>query len=402
MRYPCLNGLRALAATAVVVTHTAFWSGAYTRDLGGYALARLDIGVALFFALSGFLLSQPLLRAAAEDRPATRTSAFFWRRALRILPAYWLCVVIAMVLLPGNHGATLGDWLRFLALGQIYSRHWHADGLDHAWSLCTEVAFYLILPFLIRGLIAVTGRTWRPGRIIAAIGGLSLLGFGWFFWAAADPLVIGSLTLWLPAYLSWFGAGMVMAVLSVSDPEWSVVRRAHELGSSLWTCWGGALVLFWIAAGPLTGSLDLAEALTAQQGIAKHLLYTGVAALAVWPLVFGDQTAGRARAFLASRPMSWLGEISYGLFLFHMPLMILLFDIFTRPLPVVLVGTWIAGVLAATVSYRVLERPLVEKWRHLVPDRPGVPANPAGPGAGGHAGGISTKTGLPTSGSASS
>jgi peptidoglycan/LPS O-acetylase OafA/YrhL len=395
LRYPGLNGLRALAALAVVATHAAFWSGSYSPDLGGYALARLDIGVAVFFALSGFLLSQPLFRAAAEGRPAPRTSAFLWRRALRILPAYWLCVVAAMLFLPGNEEATLPHWLRLLGLAQIYARDWHAAGLDHAWSLCTEVAFYLTLPLLVRGLLTVGGRGWRPRRILACLAALSVLGLGWAGWAAGDPLLFGSLTLWLPAYLSWFAAGMAMAVLSVSAPEWRPVRRAHELGSSLWTCWGAAAALFWIAAGPLTGSVELADGLTAPQVVIKHLLYAGIAALAVWPLVFGDQTAGRTRRLLSSRPMNWSGEISYGLFLFHMPLLVGFWELFTYPLPVVLVGTLAMGVVVAAASYHLLERPLVQRWRDLVPDRPAARRDTTGTGAGGLAGGIPSDAGLP-------
>jgi peptidoglycan/LPS O-acetylase OafA/YrhL len=386
VRYPGLNGLRALAATAVVTTHAAFWSGSYTPDTGGYALARLDVGVAVFFTLSGFLLSQPLFRAAAAGRPAPRTAAFLWRRALRILPAYWACVAVSLLFLPGNRGATPGEWLRFLTLTQIYSRDWHADGLDHAWSLCTEVAFYLALPLLVRLLVTVGCRGWQPRRLLGYLAALSVLGFGWFVWAAGNPLVFGSLTLWLPAYLSWFAAGMAVAVLTVSAPEWRVVRAAHELGSSLWTCWGGALALFWIAAGPQTGAVDISQPLTAAQGVTKHLLYTAIAALAVWPLVFGDQTAGRTRKVLSSRPVHWFGEISYGVFLFHMPLLVSLWGLFEHSLPVVLVGTLAVAIGVAALSYRVLERPLVQRGRDLVPDRAAAPQED--PEAGGLEGGL--------------
>ncbi|CAA9248562.1 MAG: Lysophospholipid acyltransferase [uncultured Blastococcus sp.] len=396
MRYPALNGLRALAATAVVATHAAFWSGSYTPDALGYALARLDVGVAVFFALSGFLLSLPLFRAAAAGRPAPRTGAFLWRRALRILPAYWVCVAVAMLFLPGNRELGAGDWLRFLTLTQIYSRNWHAEGLDHAWSLCTEVAFYVLLPLVVAGLLRLSGGRWRPGLILVVLGLASVLGFGWFAWAASDPFLLGSLTLWLPAYFSWFAAGMVIAVLSVASPDWAPVRRAHELGDSPWTCWGGAAALFWAASGPFTGAVDVASPLTAGQGITKHLLYTGIAALAVWPLVFGDQTAGWGRRFLASRPMDWLGERSYGLFLFHMPLLLIMWDLFSHPLGIVFTGTWLVGVLVAALVHRVVERPLMQRWRDLVPDRPSAHAGAVATGADDHPAGIPAGIASPT------
>jgi peptidoglycan/LPS O-acetylase OafA/YrhL len=393
VRYPALNGLRALAATAVVATHSAFWSGSYTADTAGYALARLDVGVAVFFALSGFLLSQPLFRAAAAGHPGPRTGAFLWRRALRILPAYWVCVAVAILFLPGNREMGAGDWFRFVTLTQIYSRNWHADGLDHAWSLCTEVSFYVLLPLIVAGLLRLSGGRWRPGLILVVLCLASVLSFGWFAWAASDPFLLGSLTLWLPAYVSWFGAGMAIAVLSVASPEWTPVRLAHELGDTPWTCWGGAAALFWVASGPFTGSVDVASPLTAGEGITKHVLYTGIAALAVWPLVFGDQTAGWGRRVLASRPMNWLGERSYGLFLFHLPLLMIMWDLFTYPLAVVLPGTWTVAVVVAALVYRVVERPLMQRWRDLVPDRPGARSDAVG--AGGHTAGIPTGSGTP-------
>jgi peptidoglycan/LPS O-acetylase OafA/YrhL len=408
-RYPCVGGLRAIAATAVVVTHAAFWTGSYTADTTGRALARLDVGVALFFALSGFLLSQPFFRAAAQQRPAPRTSAYLWRRALRILPAYWAVVVLALLLLPGNEQAGLADWMRHLGLAQIYVRYGYAQGLTHTWSLCTEVAFYLVLPFLAAGLLRSTGRDgWRPTRLLLTLAGIAGLGWMWLAWAWADPQVIAPLDVWLPSFAGWFGAGMAMAVLSVSSSGWAPVRRAHELGSSLWTCWAGAAALFWIACGPLAGPLSL-EPPTPVQALTKSVLYAGVACLALWPLVFGDQRAGATRRVLASRPVAYLGEISYGLFLFHMPVLITIYTVldrspFTGSFVAVLVATWAGGAVAATASYRLMERPLMSQWRDLVRDRPGapeVPPNTAAP-ADDQGAGTSTNTGLPSSGSARS
>ena len=409
-RYPCVGGLRAIAATAVVATHAAFWTGSYTPDPAGRALARLDVGVALFFALSGFLLSRPLFRAAAQQRPAPRTAAYLWRRALRILPAYWAAVVLALLFLPGNESSTLADWLRHLGLMQIYVRDGYAQGLTHTWSLCTEVAFYLVLPLVAACLLRSTDRAgWAPARLLAALAGVAVLGWAWLAWTWADPQVIAPLDVWLPSFAGWFGAGMAMAVLSVSPESWWPVRRAHELGSGLWTCWTGAAALFWIACSPLAGPLNL-EPPTPAQAVTKSVLYTGVAGLALWPLVFGDQRAGATRRVLASPGVAYLGEISYGLFLFHMPVLVILYAGLNRPpftgvLLVVLLVAWLGGALAAALSYRYVERPLMTRWRDLVPDRPGappVPPNTAAPADEDQGTGISANTGLPSSGSARS
>ena len=87
--FPALDGVRILAATAVVVNHVASKTGtSYVDGLAASLLGHLDIGVAVFFVLSGFLLFRPFPQAAARGRAAPGTGAYLWRRALRILPAY--------------------------------------------------------------------------------------------------------------------------------------------------------------------------------------------------------------------------------------------------------------------------------------------------------------------------
>ena len=87
-RLPALDALRAVGAAAVIGTHVGFSTGAISRFEWGGLLARLDVGVAIFFVLSGFLLFRPFAAAVATgaDRPSVRR--YLWRRALRILPAY--------------------------------------------------------------------------------------------------------------------------------------------------------------------------------------------------------------------------------------------------------------------------------------------------------------------------
>src|SRR4051812_26100870 len=89
-RLPALDVLRVVGAAAVVGVHVGFNTGAVYQGVWGGVLARLDVGVAIFFVLSGFLLFRPfaLARATGARRPGT--GRYLWRRALRILPAYWL------------------------------------------------------------------------------------------------------------------------------------------------------------------------------------------------------------------------------------------------------------------------------------------------------------------------
>ena len=374
--YPCLDGARAIAATAVLLHHVAFWTGDYTPDLVGRLFARMDVGVAIFFVLSGFLLSRPLFRAARDGRPAPRTAAYLWRRALRILPAYWLTVAAALLLLPQNDGAGPGTWIRHLTLTQIYGTGNLREGLSHTWSLCTEVAFYLVLPFAGAALVRLgRRRPDRPGRVLAALAVLAAAGLGWLGWQwTAHPFPAGGLDLWLPSYAGWFAAGMALALLTAADPGWRPVRLATVLGGSLATCWATAGALLWIATSPLAGPMGLYEP-TAVQAVLKSALYLAVATLFVLPLVFGDQRRGWTRRALAGPGGRFLGEISYGLFLIHVVVLAGGFAAlglveFTGDVAWVALATWVVSVALAAALYVLVERPM-RRWRDVVPEAPG-------------------------------
>ncbi|TFV61726.1 UNVERIFIED_ORG: acyltransferase [Bacillus sp. AZ43] len=374
--FPALDGARALAATAVLLHHVAFWTQDYTPDLVGRIFSRLDVGVAIFFVLSGFLLARPLFLAAVEERPAPRTAAYLWRRGLRILPAYWLTVVVALLVLPHNEGvAGAGTWLRHLTLTQIYGSGGLREGLSHTWSLCTEAAFYVLLPFAGAWVARLLrGRVTRPGRALAALGLATLLGWGWLVWIhAADAFPGAGLDLWLPAYAGWFAGGMALAVLSVCARDARPVRAVTELGASLPTCWAAAGALFWVATTAVAGPQGLVRP-TAPEALLKNALYLGVAVLLVLPLVFGDQRQGWVRAALSSRAGRFLGDISYALFLVHLTVLVgglTVLDLgpFRGNLFWVSVAVWVVSVAVAAVVYAVVERPL-RRFRRLVPERP--------------------------------
>lgn len=373
-RYRALYGLRAVAALAVIVTHVAFWTGNYTTGWAGRAAARLDVSVALFFVVSGFLLTLPMFRAAARGRPQPSLRGYARRRALRILPAYWIAVALALLLLPSNRGADAGTWWRHLLLLQIYGPGWSADGLVQTWSLCTEVSFYLVLPLLVRRLCGRPGAPWRPRRVLAGIGALTLAGYGWLLWVSADTAVLGPLNLWLPSFAGWFGAGMAMAVLTESPPR--IGRRLRELAASPGTCLAGAAALYALACTDVAGPLGLDRPAPAEV-LVKNALYLGVGVLAVAPLVLGG--GGWWGVLLSTRPAVYIGQISYGLFLYHMTVLIGGYAVlhrqqFTGGMPATLFLTVVVATALAALSYRFVEAPLM--WEPAAARTP-APHSPA-------------------------
>lgn len=358
--YPGLDTLRAVAAIAVVATHTSFWTGQYGKGLWGAATARLDIGVAFFFVLSGFLLGRPFMAAMVDRRPLPGAGRYFWKRALRIVPLYLLVVVAALVILDDNRGAGVGTWIGNLTMTQLYVTGLLPAGLTQMWSLTTEVAFYVLLPILMAVLSRLACRTgWNPRRLMAALGILTAITVAWLIWGADLRVGAGQ---WLPAYLSWFAVGLTLAVISVDvsvrGRGWErLTALAHQPG----TCWVIGLALFVIAATPVGGPV-LLVAPAAGAAVAKNLLYAAIAGLIVLPSVLGPSRGTRYADVLAWRPLRHIGHISYGIFCIHLLIIhgvthALGYPLFTGSGWLVLGITLAVTIVLAEIAYRLVERP---------------------------------------------
>ena len=397
-RFDGFDGLRAIAALSVLMLHVAWASGFTLRSWFGLYTSRLDIGVAVFFLISGFLLYRPFAVAHLRDGPGTPSwRRFLVRRALRILPAYWAALtLLTYVFHLTSMGPGLAGVVSHYGLLQIYWPSQSFFGIPQAWSLATEISFYLALPLY----AAVLSRRGRPARRqlwfeLAGIGVLVAASNAFRWWVLNIPWIVvrnGKLTAacapdcathptlaslmvtWLPAYLDLFGLGMLLAVGSAwwaerdREPRWLSWRATPYLSWALALATYVVIVHLSITRSPLYFATPTVNML--RQG-----LYGAFALFLIVPAVFGQVRPSLVRSFLTSKPMLGLGLVSYGIYLWHLNLA----DALVRWLgyqpqaaPVLLLAVTVVGlsVAAATASYVIVERPLLR----LKPRGPTSPA----------------------------
>ncbi|QZT63106.1 acyltransferase family protein [Mycolicibacterium austroafricanum] len=343
---PAVEGLRACAAIGVVITHVAFQTG-QSGGVVGRVLGRFDLAVAVFFALSGFLLWRGHAAAARGLRSRPTTGHYLRSRVVRIMPGYLVAVVVIMTLLP-DVNADLTVWLANLTLTQIYVPLTLTSGLTQMWSLSVEMSFYLALPLLALLARRVPVRARIPAIVVVAAASL--------FWVRIpfDPDSGHNLWNWPPAFFSWFAAGMVLAELTVGPVGW-----AHRLARRRVLMAVLAVAAFLIAASPLAGREGLHPGSVGQVTL-KTAMGAVVAGALLAPLVL--DRIDTSHRILGSPVMVTLGRWSYGLFVWHLAALAMVFPIigafpFNGHFTVVLVLTVLFGFAIAAVSYALIESP---------------------------------------------
>lgn len=380
--FDCFDGLRAIAATVVYLNHISITRADSGLELRGFdrvtraVLEGGDIGVAFFFAISGFLLYRPFVAAHLAGRRSPDLRAFAARRALRIYPAYWVALVAAVVLLRSNvFLAGPSRWFAHLALVHMYIPESRIDGvvpqgLLPSWTLVVEVTFYAFLPAYAYVVRRASTRT-RP-----FVG--EILGVAAVFGAGAATLVRaidGGMPPWvtvLPIQLPLFACGMALAVWSArADSGLPFPRPITAAGRHPAACWA-------VAAGAYAGVvwLRLADRLPPILGdrwwLVRIALHAISATALLLPAVVGLEDGGRIRSFLRHPVVVFVGTISYGIYLWHTPIMYWIAEH-------VVGASWnltLAGIVIGTValpltgaiawaSWRFLETPAIRMSRRV-------------------------------------
>jgi peptidoglycan/LPS O-acetylase OafA/YrhL len=367
-RYPLIDGLRAAAAIGVLLTHSAISSGLVTTGATGFRYAqRLEVGVTIFFVISAFVLYRPFLLARLEDGALPRTGRYARRRALRIVPAYWIALTLSAILL--GRSEVWHQPLAFYGFGQVYSQDTLVGGLIQAWTLDIEVTFYVFLPFWAWLLRRATLR-----QEVYALVGLAAVSLAWkvaFVWSGSPRQVVDSPWLHsLPAYLDQFALGMGIALASVSARGFRLRRPV--------VAWVAAALAFWAVSVEIGIGRALFEPYTRWQYMEKHLLYAVVGVSLVAAAVTATPGRGVVGRVLGNPLAAWLGLISYGLYLWHVTVLQVLEDLgFQRslhfhPFLVVTAVTLVLTSAVAAASWYLAEQPILRRasrpWRRPRPD----------------------------------
>ncbi len=373
-----LDGLRATAALFVVTFHLCLVTGVGQTPLG-MALARywgfFGTGVELFFVLSGFLLFLPYARAMLHNTSFPSTLGFLERRALRILPAYWVCLTILIIVLAPTNSTQigLGNVLAHIALIHNTFPAYNRAINGPFWTLAVEAQFYITLPLLAIAMSRVVGATRSHVRLIACLLAVIafavllrkvdgvLMGYTTSYHLVGKPLQDFSLVFVLLTYgsegkfLDIFAMGMICSVLYVVIVEDKRLSRLRTvmLGYFLLVV---AIAVTLLVAAP---NSNLSE-ITFIPGWGRgwvDVLYPLVEGLGYSTLLLAVVFGSLAVRFVfESPPMRFIGLISYSLYLWHLPILSGRFLPFSQ-LPTAV--NLVAAFVVAYLSYTLVERPFL-------------------------------------------
>lgn len=336
---PALDGIRAIAVLAVMLFH--FGQGWLP---GGY------IGVDVFFVLSGFLITTLLV----QNVPDRFSARIFWvRRARRLLPALALMLVVVFAYtlttpaleqstIRGQGVATIfyvNNWWLLSSGSEYFAALQEPSPLLHTWTLSVEEQWYVVLPLLLLALIGLRRFAWRPLLWLLGLGaGLSL---AWTVLLAFNGVSDNRLYLGTDTRAQQLLLGGLLAVLGARSVATGRARTSFVPAAGLLGVLGlvgiGAMFATWSEGQWVVAQLPVAAALSAM-------------------LIIGAATPDTAVSrWLSAEPLRRVGLISYGLYLWHWPITVIIGDDDTNAATPV---RFLLTFAVAIASYALLEKPI--------------------------------------------
>ncbi len=348
---PALDGLRGIAVAAVVGFHAGHLTGGW-------------LGVDVFFVLSGYLITRLLLVEHARYG-GIDLKRFWARRARRLVPALG-CVILAVAVAERSRGRLAGptgarwdilgaltytsNWLRLRGGAGYWSRFGPPSLLEHFWSLAIEEQFYVVWPIVMTLLSRL-----RRSMTTVLLGAATVAGALWS-WILFDRTMDASRVYMgtdTRAYALLLGASI--ASVTEWQPNWLRPVRWVAPPAAL----ALALALFW---------MDGTKLVTYRGGL---IACTLAAAITLAGVTTSPSRLGR---LLSARPLRWLGARSYGIYLWHWPVLVAV-GVAGRThasLSRIMLGL-VASLAIAEVSYRFIEMPIRKRGMAALPWRPALP-----------------------------
>ncbi|MCG8423256.1 MAG: acyltransferase [Proteobacteria bacterium] len=334
-RIPCLDGIRALSITLVIVAHGKDTLGYRLPENIGHLLNLGSLGVRVFFVISGFLITT-LLLAEIKKYGTISLRHFYFRRTFRIFPAFYAFVVVILV-------AEAIGWVSLREYDAIhavtyttnyhYDRAWH---FGHLWSLAVEEQFYLLWPAILlvagaRGGIAIAAAYTLIAPCVRVLTWVYLpesrVGIGETFQTVADSIAIGCV---LAAARPWLDKQALFVHLQR--------RRTTVVG----------LLIIIFTANHLRGSISISYP------IGETVTNVCIALFIDWCL---RNPTSRLGSMLNWQPIAYVGVLSYSLYLWQQPFLNRGSDALVSNFPLNIV----CMVAAALASYYLIEKPFLKR-----------------------------------------
>ncbi|MGB9181745.1 MAG: acyltransferase [Pyrinomonadaceae bacterium] len=345
---PQLDAMRAFAVLAVMVSHFLPRTQDYA-DLGG-------LGVKLFFVLSGFLITSILLRSKTlverdKQSPAFTFRQFYVRRALRIFPPYYLLLLVITLAGVPTMRAAWGWHAAYLSNIYFFMKRGFDEYVSHLWSLSVEEQFYLIWPWIV--LLVPRRHLQRVIILLVLTGPIFRLACALLL---TNSQLIGVLPL---SCFDKLGMGALLAVWS----EPSFVKKEYAARLRFMSFYIGAPLFVLVLVLRLLNTGEL-----------FHIVFSDISVtlIGVW-LIYKASIGfeGKLGRLLEWRPLTYIGTISYGVYLYHNFMRLLVPSLLRRAgLPANSLGLnfilmSLATLCIASASWYFFERPVNNLKRHF-------------------------------------